>query len=236
MRLDKLLSDMNIGTRKEIKVLVRKGGVEVDGAVVKDPGAAVTGDEVIVCRGRQVAYSRHEYYMMNKPAGVISASEDPKQKTVLDLMPDGHRKDLFPVGRLDRDTVGLLLISNDGALAHRLLSPKSHVDKTYFARVNGQVTQEDVRLFREGLKVDESLTALPAELKILGSDAGQSEVLVTIREGKFHQIKRMFLALGKEVIYLKRLSMGPLELDPDLEEGACRPLTQDELAALKDCV
>ena len=235
MRLDKLLSDMNIGTRKEIKTLVRKGEVLVDGVTVKDPGAAVSGNEVIICRGKQVTYSRHEYYMMNKPAGVISASEDPKQETVLDLMPDDRRKDLFPVGRLDKDTVGLLLISNDGDLAHRLLSPKSHVDKVYFARVDGQVTQEDVRLFKEGLLVDESLTALPAELEIRSSTAGQSEVLITIREGKFHQIKRMFQAVGKEVTYLKRLSMGPLVLDPDLEEGACRPLTEAELAALKEC-
>lgn len=235
MRLDKLLSDMNIGTRKEIKTLVRKGEVLVDGVTVKDPGAAVSGNEVIICRGKQVTYSRHEYYMMNKPAGVISASEDPKQETVLDLMPDDRRKDLFPVGRLDKDTVGLLLISNDGDLAHRLLSPKSHVDKVYFARVDGQVTQEDVRLFKEGLLVDESLTALPAELEIRSSTARQSEVLITIREGKFHQIKRMFQAVGKEVTYLKRLSMGPLVLDPDLEEGACRPLTEAELAALKEC-
>ncbi len=235
MRLDKLLSDMNIGTRKEIKTLVRKGEVLVDGVPVKDPGAAVSGNEVIICRGKQVTYSRHEYYMMNKPAGVISASEDPKQETVLDLMPDDRRKDLFPVGRLDKDTVGLLLISNDGDLAHRLLSPKSHVDKVYFARVDGQVTQEDVRLFKEGLLVDESLTALPAELEIRSSTARQSEVLITIREGKFHQIKRMFQAVGKEVTYLKRLSMGPLVLDPDLEEGACRPLTEAELAALKEC-
>lgn len=235
MRLDKLLSDMNIGTRKEIKTLVRKGEVLVDGVTVKDPGTAVSGNEVIICRGKQVTYSRHEYYMMNKPAGVISASEDPKQETVLDLMPDDRRKDLFPVGRLDKDTVGLLLISNDGDLAHRLLSPKSHVDKVYFARVDGQVTQEDVRLFKEGLLVDESLTALPAELEIRSSTARQSEVLITIREGKFHQIKRMFQAVGKEVTYLKRLSMGPLVLDPDLEEGACRPLTEAELAALKEC-
>ena len=171
---------------------------------------------------------------MNKPAGVISASEDPHQKTVLDLMDIQHRKDLFPVGRLDKDTVGLLLITNDGNLAHRLLSPKSHVNKVYYARVTGTVSQSDINAFQDGIRVDDTLTAMPAKLEILSlpkesAEDRISEVRVTIREGKFHQIKRMFAALGKEVVYLKRLSMGPLSLDPTLPEGSCRPLTEEEL-------
>ena len=237
MRLDKLLADMNVGTRKEIKNKIRNGSVSVGGAIVRDPGTPVTGAEAILCDGAIVRYQAFSYYMMNKPAGVISASEDPRQKTVLDLMDDNRRRDLFPVGRLDKDTVGLLLITNDGELAHRLLSPKSHVDKVYYARVTGEVTADDIAAFAEGLVVDASLTALPAELSLLQYHPSEkercSEVRVTIREGKFHQIKRMFAAIGKEVLYLKRLSMGPLTLDPALEEGCCRHLTAEEIQLLR---
>ena len=243
MRLDKLLADMNLGTRKDLKQEIRRGDVLVNGTPVKDPGFSVDGSEEILWKGKRVRYAAYEYYLLNKPAGVISASEDPKQETVLDLLGPDRRRDLFPVGRLDKDTVGLLLITNDGDLAHQLLSPKKHVDKTYYARIAGRVTQEDVDAFREGFDVDESLHTLPARLEILGcpeepADAASlpvSEVKVTIREGKFHQIKRMFQARGMEVLYLKRLSMGPLSLDPDLPEGSFRPLTEEELAALRDC-
>ena len=231
MRLDKLLADMNLGTRKDLKQEIRRGDVLVNGAPVKDPGFSVDGSEEILWKGKRVRYAAYEYYLLNKPAGVISASEDPKQETVLDLLGADRRRDLFPVGRLDKDTVGLLLITNDGDLAHQLLSPKKHVDKTYYALVAGRVTQEDVDAFREGFDVDESLHSLPARLEILSD----SEVKVTIREGKFHQIKRMFQARGMEVLYLKRLSMGPLSLDPDLPEGSFRTLTEEELAALRSC-
>ena len=174
--------------------------------------------------------------MLNKPAGVISASEDSRQTTVVDLIEDRKRKDLFPVGRLDKDTVGLLMITNDGDLSHRLLSPRFHVDKVYYARIAGAVTESDVKAFADGLKIDDTLTALPAKLEILSVTAAPdpvSEIEVTIREGKFHQIKRMFAARGMEVVYLKRLSMGPLVLDPGLEEGEYRPLTDEEVTVLK---
>ena len=187
--------------------------------------AAVTYD------GHPVLYEKNVYYMLNKPAGVISASEDPRQKTVIDLIDGQHRQDLYPVGRLDKDTEGLLLITNDGELTHRLLSPKKHVDKVYYARIKGRVTEADVTAFRQGLQVDAELKALPAELKILSSGE-DSEVEVTIREGKFHQIKRMFQAVGKEVAYLKRLSMGSLRLDPELDLGQYRRLTDEELEGL----
>ena len=174
--------------------------------------------------------------MLNKPAGVISATNDPKQKTVLDLITDKSRKDLFPVGRLDKDTEGLLLITNDGDLAHQLLSPKKHVDKVYRARIEGQVTAEDAALFAKGLKIDDedgAWRAMPAKLNILSSGP-ESEVEITIREGKFHQIKRMFEAVDKKVVYLKRLSMGSLRLDETLALGEYRELTEDEVQALKE--
>ena len=251
MRLDKYLSDMGIGTRSELKKDIKAGFVTVDDKVVKDPGVHVSTESQVAYRGLPVGYEEFVYYMLHKPAGVISASEDPREATVVDLITEQKRKDLFPVGRLDRDTEGLLIITNDGEMAHRLLSPRHHVDKTYFARVTGTVTEEDILAFREGLVLPDGLECLPADLTVLsnwsatgtGTSAGvsdqdaavssTSEVEVTIREGKFHQIKRMFLALGHEVIYLKRLSMGPLELDPDLAPGEYRRLTQDEITQLK---
>jgi 16S rRNA pseudouridine516 synthase len=170
--------------------------------------------------------------MLHKPAGVVSATEDPVSRTVLDLIRDKQRKDLFPVGRLDKDTEGLLLITNDGVLAHQLLSPKKHVDKVYFARVNGKVTAEDQTAFSAGVDIGEEALTLPAKLNILKSDE-TSEIELTIQEGKYHQVKRMFEAVGKEVIYLKRLSMGSLVLDPKLAPGDYRELTDDELESLK---
>ena len=233
MRLDKLLSDMNVGARSEIKKNIRKGQVSVNGETIKDAGISVSGDEEIVYLGQRIQYETFEYYMMNKPAGVISASEDTRQETVLDLMDTNRRKDLFPVGRLDKDTVGLLLISNDGQLAHELLSPKKHVDKRYFVKLTGRLTEDDVDKFSKGFRVDEEFTALPSKLEI--KSAGDiSEAEITIREGKFHQIKRMFQAVGKEVIYLKRLSMGSLVLDENLAEGEYRRLTDEEIRKLKN--
>ena len=230
MRLDKFLSDMGAGTRSEIKKDIKAGHVTVDGMPVKDPATKVTENSVVTFRGQTVGYESYVYYMLNKPAGVISASEDPREETVVDLITEQKRKDLFPVGRLDRDTEGLLLITNDGELAHRLLSPKHHVDKTYFARVSEDVMDSDVTLFAEGLILPDGLECMPAELEILDPP---TEVYITIREGKFHQIKRMFEAVGNEVLYLRRLSMGPLELDPDLPEGSYRRLTPEEIESLK---
>ena len=173
--------------------------------------------------------------MLNKPAGIISASEDDSEDTVVDLIPEPKRRDLFPVGRLDRDTEGLLLITNDGALAHRLLSPKHHVDKTYYVEVSGVLNESDIELFGQGLVLTDGLECLPADLKILSvsDDEYASAAEITIREGKFHQVKRMFSSVGAEVTYLKRLSMGSVTLDPGLEPGECRRLTAGELEALE---
>ena len=229
MRLDKYLSEMGAGTRSELKKAVRAGRVSVNGQRAKDASIHVSAKDEICLDGNRIVYERFVYYMMNKPAGVISATEDARERTVLDLIEGQQRKGLFPVGRLDRDTEGLLLITNDGELAHRLLSPAHHVDKVYFARLDGPVGETERRLFAEGLKVDNTFTAMPACLELLEN---AEEVKVTIREGKFHQIKRMFAAVGREVLYLKRLSMGPLALDGSLAPGAYRRLTEEEESAI----
>ena len=235
MRLDKYLSDMGAGTRSELKKEIRKSGAVVDGTIVKDPGFSVSESSAVVFRGSEVAYEEYVYYMLNKPAGIISASEDGREETVVDLISEPKRRDLFPVGRLDRDTEGLLLITNDGALSHRLLSPKHHVDKVYYVKVSGILTESDAELFRDGLVLTDGLECLPADLEILSvsDDDYVSEAEITIREGKFHQVKRMFASIGSEVIYLKRLSMGPISLDPDLAPGEYRRLTTEELTALE---
>nr|WP_305135374.1 pseudouridine synthase [uncultured Schaedlerella sp.] len=232
LRLDKYLADMGLGTRSEVKQAVRKGRVQVNGQTVREPEYKTdTETDQVWFNGQPAAYREYEYYMLNKPAGVISASEDPRERCVVDLIESRKRKDLFPVGRLDKDTEGLLLITNDGGLAHRLLSPKKHVDKVYYARVQGRVTQEDAELFRRGVDIGEKRQTLPAELRIL--NAGEiSEIELTIREGKFHQVKRMFHAAGKEVLYLKRLQMGPLRLDESLKPGEYRTLNTQELDIL----
>ncbi len=229
MRLDKYLAEMGAGTRKEIGKAVRAGRVTVNGQTVKNAAMQVTAEDEVSMDGVSVEYEEYVYYMLNKPAGVISATEDARERTVLDLISERQRKGLFPVGRLDRDTEGLLLITNDGGLAHRLLSPRHHVDKVYYARLDGPVGEAEKALFAQGLKVDETLTALPAELEILEP---ATEVRVTIREGKFHQVKRMFEAVGREVLYLKRLSMGPLALEESLPQGAYRRLTAEEESAI----
>ena len=223
---------MGIGTRSEVKRFIAKGQVTVNDEKVRKAELKIDTDcDCIRIEGREISYAEYEYYMLNKPAGIISASEDKREQTVIDLIRTKQRKDLFPVGRLDRDTEGLLLITNDGELAHRLLSPKKHVDKVYYARIRGNVTQEDVNRFREGLDIGEKCLTLPAELKIL--QAGEeSEIEITIREGKFHQVKRMFQAVEKEVLYLKRLSMGSLALDETLLPGEYRKLTKKELERL----
>ena len=234
MRLDKYLSDMGAGTRSELKKEIRRSGVSVDGTVITDPGFSVSASSRVVFRGSVIAYEESVYYMLNKPAGIISASEDGREPTVVDLIPEPKRRDLFPVGRLDRDTEGLLIITSDGALSHRLLSPKHHVDKVYYVRVSGILTDNDIEMFSDGLVLTDGLECLPADLKILSvsEDEYTSEAEITIREGKFHQVKRMFSSIGAEVLYLKRLSMGPVVLDPELPPGGSRRLTQDEMALL----
>lgn len=199
---------------------------------MKTPEAKIDiAAQKVYCQEQQVGYEEFEYYMLHKPAGVISATTDAREKTVIDLITEKKRKDLFPVGRLDKDTEGLLLITNDGELAHRLLAPKKHVDKVYYAKVKGKVTDEDVKAFAEGLSIGQGEVTKPAELKVLVSDE-ISEIELVIQEGKFHQVKRMFLAVNKEVIYLKRLSMGNLSLDETLPLGSYRPLTREELEKL----
>ncbi len=232
LRLDKYLADMKVGTRSEVKIYIRKCRVSVNGAVIRDVGYKVEENDTVTFDGKPVGYAKMEYYMLNKPAGVLTATLDKHQPTVLDILSDAKRRDLFPVGRLDKDTEGLLLITNDGKLAHELLSPKKHVDKVYYAVIDAPVTKEDVKRFAEGLQVDEEFTAMPAELEILRS-AETSEIKLTIREGKFHQVKRMFEAVGKNVTYLKRLSMGTLVLDKALAPGEYRAVTDEELDALK---
>lgn len=236
MRLDKYLAEMGCGTRSEVKKQIRKSAVTVNGETVRDVDFKVDETKDVVCvNGQQISYVSMEYYMLNKPAGVVSATEDKRDQTVIDLIADKKRKDLFPVGRLDKDTEGLLLITNDGKLAHDLLSPKKHVDKTYYARIKGKVTDEDVKIFANRVNIgtdEEKEWTLPARLEILKSGE-ESEVRLTIREGKFHQVKRMFQAVGKEVTYLKRESMGSLHLDESLKKGAYRLLTEDEIKGLK---
>lgn len=231
MRLDKYLAEMGVGTRQEVKKQIRQGKAAVNGTVVKAADTKIdeTSDEVTIS-GRNISYVSYEYYMLNKPAGVVSATEDRRDTTVIDLIKEKKRKDLFPVGRLDKDTEGLLLITNDGDLAHRLLAPKKHVDKVYYAKIDGMVTEEDVKRFAEGIDIGEEEEEMtrPAKLDIMKS-AEESEIRLTIHEGKFHQVKRMFLAVGKEVTYLKRERMGTLCLDENLKPGEYRLLTEEEI-------
>lgn len=234
MRLDKWLSNSGIGSRKEVKKLLKTGAVTVNGKVIKDPKQHVQPDtDEVMLFDEPVQYREFIYLLMNKPAGVISATEDKRDETVIDLLDDTHKHfDPHPVGRLDKDTEGLLLLTNDGQLSHALLSPKHHVPKTYFARILGHVTEADVAAFREGVTLEDGYHTKPGELVIL-SAGPESEIELTITEGKFHQVKRMFQAVDKEVLYLKRLSMGSLLLDEELELGEYRELTEEELDGLK---
>lgn len=229
-RLDKLLAGTGKWSRREVKALVRQGLVRVDGRLAAsaedklDPAAAV-----VTVAGETISLCRFTYVMLHKPAGVLTATEDRKQPTVLDLLPPELRRiGLAPVGRLDKDTEGLLLLTNDGELAHRLLSPKYHVDKRYFARVDGELSAADAEAFARGMTLGGGLECLPAGLELLPGHA----CIVTLREGKFHQVKRMLAARGAPVLYLKRLSMGPLVLEDSLAAGAYRLLRAEEISAL----
>ena len=233
MRLDKFLVELKKGSRSEVKKLIKSGRVTVDGRTVREPEQKFDPERAqISLDGQTVSYASFEYFMLNKPQGVVSATEDRRFQTVVDLIGDARRKDLFPAGRLDIDTEGLLLITNDGQLAHQLLSPKKHVDKVYFARVEGILPSDVKEQFAKGLTLDGEVKTLPAQLELL-KEGPVSEVRLTIHEGKFHQVKRMFEAVGCRVIYLKRLSMGSLVLDETLAPGEYRRLTDDELRALK---
>ena len=233
MRLDRYLAEVGLGSRTEVKNLLKKGLIQVNGQVEKSPKRQVGEEDQLVYQGQVLHYQEFVYFMMNKPAGVLSATKDAKEKTVLDLLDQSDwRKDLFPVGRLDKDTEGLLLLTNNGQLSHALLSPKRHVTKLYRALVNGEMNSEDQKRFAEGIQFKE-FRSQPAELEIVHSSPEKSEVLIRIQEGKFHQVKRMVAACGKEVTYLERLAMGPLQLDVTLKKGAYRPLSEDEIADLE---
>jgi 16S rRNA pseudouridine516 synthase len=266
MRLDKLLGHMGYGSRNEIRVMVRQGAAKVNGRPVKDSGLRVTpGQDVIEWFDEVVRYREFVYILMHKPAGVISATEDFRERTVIDLLDDGLEAfEPFPVGRLDKDTEGLLLLTNDGKLAHELLSPRKHVPKTYRALVKGDVDDQIANQFRLGVTLDDGYVTMPASLAVLaaapiseaaghpvlaepyarmgairgrGTDEKANErcswIELTIHEGKFHQVKRMFEAVGRHVMYLRRIAMGPLQLDPALAPGQWRELTETELAVLK---
>lgn len=234
MRIDKFLSNMGFGSRKEVKILLKSKSVEVNREIVRDPKLHVNEEQdIIQVDGETVEYAEFIYLLMNKPPGVISATEDKYDETVIDLLGEAERNfEPFPVGRLDKDTEGFLLLTNDGKLAHELLSPKKHVDKTYFAVIDGHVTEEDKEAFKKGVVLDDGYVTKPAELAIFKSGS-ESEIELTITEGKFHQVKRMFQSRGKEVTYLKRLSMGPLTLDPALKLGEYRHLAEEEIEQLK---
>ena len=236
-RLDKIIASSGKWSRKEARELARRGQVTVNGLFVRsaeekyDPEK----DEITVA-GETLGYRRYTWIMLNKPAGCLSATEDGRGKTVLDLLPrELQRQNLFPVGRLDKDTEGLLLLTNEGGLAHALLSPKRHVDKVYYARTAGRLSEEDCRAFAQGLSLDGGLQCLPAKLEILSSGE-ESEARITLREGKYHQVKRMLAARGNPVVYLERIQMGQLPLDPSLARGAFRFLTEEEIKELRALV
>ena len=230
-RLDKIIASTGRWSRREAKLLIKEGRVLIDGV------PAGSGDDKVdpcvqelLVDGEDLGYRTFTYVMLHKPAGILTATEDKRQRTVLDLLsPELQRQGLFPVGRLDKDTEGLLLLTNDGDLAHRLLAPKSHVNKVYYARLDQPLHPRDKETFAKGVTLGDGYVCMPAELELLGDGR---EVLITIREGKFHQIKRMTASCGAEVCYLKRLSMGQLELDPNLEKGTYRLLTEAEVAKI----
>ncbi|WP_459954242.1 pseudouridine synthase [Paenibacillus pini] len=237
-RLDKVLTHLGYGSRSDIKKKVKQGAITVNGIRTKDSGMQVhPHDDEIVIDGEQINYREFIYLMLHKPPGVVSATEDNRDQTVLDLLKREHLVfEPFPVGRLDKDTEGLLILTNDGQLSHSLLSPKRHVPKTYEATVSGDVTEQDIEKFAKGVVLDDGYETLPGELTILRKEHQDEEVIsyisLIIHEGKFHQVKRMFQAVGKKVIYLKRVQMGQLTLDPLLPIGEYRELTEDELQRL----
>lgn len=229
MRLDKYLCELNIGTRSEVKDIIKHKRVMVNDIIVNDPGMHVNDDDEVKLDGNILMYEEFRYYMLNKPAGVISATEDPVDKTVIDLLEGENTKGLFPVGRLDKDTEGLLLITNDGDLAHRMLSPKKHVDKCYLVKLAEPIDKEDIADLKEGVDIGDDELTMPAKVEAISPKS----LYLTITEGRYHQVKRMMNAVGNEVTYLKRVSFGPLILDNDLPLGSFRRLDDDEVLMLK---
>lgn len=235
LRIDKILSNLGYGSRAEIKVYCKKGLVKVNDKVISNPGTQVDTDaDKIEFNNEVVKYREFVYIMMNKPDGYLSATFDKRDPIVLDLIDSSYLTfEPFPVGRLDKDTEGLLVLTNDGQLAHRVLSPKKHVPKTYYAKIDGIVTEEDIKAFEKGVTLDDGYETMPSQLKIIESGE-TSEIELTIHEGKFHQVKRMFESVGKNVVYLKRLSMGKLKLDETLDLGEYRELTDEEVKLIEE--
>ena len=235
MRVDKLLSNVGVASRAELKKYCKQGLISVNGKVINNPGVQVDSEsDDIRFNGEKIVYREFVYIMLNKPDGYISATFDKYDPIVLDLIDQSYLVfEPFPVGRLDKDTEGLLVLTNDGQLAHRVLSPKKHVPKTYYAKIQGKVTEEDILAFEKGVILDDGYETMPSQLKILKSD-DMSEIELTIHEGKFHQVKRMFESVGKKVVYLKRLSMGKLKLDESLGLGEYRELTEEEVKVIEE--
>lgn len=230
MRLDKFLTIMELGTRSEVKNIIKKGMITIDGNVCKNADYKFDENNTSICyQGKLLCYKAFQYYMLNKPQDVVSATLDNHDKTVLDLLTDVRKKDLFPVGRLDKDTEGLLILTNDGALAHSLLSPKKHVDKTYLVGLRSPISKEGITQLETGVDIGEEKLTLPAKVKVLDP----LHIKLTIHEGKFHQVKRMLQVVSNEVLTLKRISFGSLSLDSSLDLGEYRELTDEEVRILK---
>ena len=228
IRLDKYLCDMGIGTRSSVKELIRKGNIKVNDMVVKSSDYKIKDSDIVLLNDNQINYQKFYYYMLNKPAGYISATTDKKEKTVMDLLGEYNRKDLFPIGRLDKDTEGLLILSNDGELSHNLLSPKKHVSKTYLVSLEVPITDEDILNIEKGVDIGEDKLTLPTNIEKIND----TELYISITVGKYHQVKRMFSAVGNKVVYLKRVAMGKLKLDDTLAPGELRPLSEQEINLL----
>lgn len=240
MRLDKYLTLAQMGTRSEVKKIIRSGRVFLNGVQVKKADEKVESEDEVMVDGMQITYETYEYFMLHKPAGVVSATRDKKDRTVVDLITCPHKKDIFPVGRLDKDTEGLLILTNDGAMAHELLSPSRHVKKTYFVRILGELNASAIEKLENGLDIGDDKPTKPAVLSEISTPYCESgteiytELCITITEGRYHQIKRMFAKVGNPVMYLKRISMGGIVLDEKLEKGAFRKLTEDEVRQLSE--
>ena len=228
IRIDKYLCDMSIGSRSEIKEYIRKKLITVDGVVVTDPGMKISEDSAVTFKGEPLQYKQFRYYMLNKPQGVVSATKDNIDTTVMDLLKGVNSRDMFPVGRLDKDTEGLLIITNDGELSHRLLSPRSHVDKCYLVQLMHSITADDIKSLSKGVDIGDDTLTLPAKVEAIAAD----RIYLTITEGRYHQVKRMLEAVGNKVVFLKRVSFGPLELDSDLAPGQYRELDDSEIIML----
>jgi 16S rRNA pseudouridine516 synthase len=233
MRLDKFLKECNVCSRSESKQVLKKGLIKINGNIVKDASYKLDeNNDVVTYNDKVIEYQEFVYIMLNKPAGVISATEDSKDTTVIDLVSEYAHKEVFPFGRLDKDSVGLLILSNDGKLAHELLSPKKHVSKVYYLKIKGRLDDTDIEAFKNGITLEDGYVTKEGKLEIIKSDE-ISECLATISEGKFHQLKRMFIALDKEVVFLKRIKFKDIELDESLKEGEYRLLTKEEIDSLK---